>query len=107
MLDAETDVINEVDDTVENYRVIADYFKRPLVVTELEEKIGLLGRAVVDNLVVEINNGKLPGWLSSFVSLAWIVCRAELMSYDPGVGAACMLIGSFSAVSSPIFATKH
>jgi ABC-type multidrug transport system fused ATPase/permease subunit len=102
MLDAETDVLAEVDDTVENYRVIADYFKRPLVVAELEEKCTSFRKSTINNRIVEINNGKLPGWISNAVSLGWVLFGGWLVLYpapdgypDPGSG---ISVGSFFAV---------
>ena len=65
-------------DTVENYRVIADYFKRPLAVAELEESAANYGQAGTVNGLVELNNGKFPGWLSNTVSLAWVLFGGQL-----------------------------
>merc|ERR1711937_721488 len=54
----------------------------------------------MDNQYVEINNGKVPGWISSTVSLAWIAIGGWLVlneSRDPGSGIG---IGSFFCVLS-------
>ena len=92
-------------DTVENYRVIADYFKRPLAVAELEESAADYGQAGTVNGLVELNNGKFPGWLSNTVSLGWVlfgprhILTITLGLESPGacMGAARRLHGSAPA----------
>merc|ERR1719487_1650984 len=52
----ELSMITSVTSAVTNYRVVADYFKRPVVVSQIEENVDLFNEAVSDTSALRDNN---------------------------------------------------
>lgn len=76
---AEHAVHTEVEDTVDHYRLVVDYNKRPLVVEELGERVQEFYHAFIQDLLCRIHNEMFPVWLSSGVQLIWMIFGGNLV----------------------------
>ena len=60
---AEMSILRHIADTVENYRMIVDYNRRPLCAEEMVDNINALNKAVTDSGAVSTNTAACPQFL--------------------------------------------
>ena len=72
-------LLNHIDNTLENCRVVNDYCRRILLVNELDEKIGAYNDAVSDSAGIKVNSDYFPKWLSRILDSIWLIAGGRLV----------------------------
>merc|ERR1719265_703853 len=75
--DAEHDVVDHVGDTTSNYRLIADYHRRPVVVDKYVAEVKEFNRALTAQRRVLANDTAFPQWLSNVLQMVWVVVGGD------------------------------
>eukprot|EP00929_Paragymnodinium_shiwhaense_P080068 TRINITY_DN41736_c0_g5_i1.p1 TRINITY_DN41736_c0_g5~~TRINITY_DN41736_c0_g5_i1.p1 ORF type:complete len:839 (-),score=137.69 TRINITY_DN41736_c0_g5_i1:136-2544(-) len=65
--------LNELTDNLSNFRSVADYLKRPLIIDKVSEEIVAANAAVVFNAAVKTNNMAVLEWLSKLIEVLWVL----------------------------------
>jgi len=73
MHNKEDEIVDIVDSTVENYRLIADYRQRPPVIQAFESTVGSYNKARVASDIVMSNNIYFADWLTLLSTVVWTV----------------------------------
>eukprot|EP00746_Dinoflagellata_sp_MGD_P007118 gnl/MRDRNA2_/MRDRNA2_114051_c0_seq1.p1 gnl/MRDRNA2_/MRDRNA2_114051_c0~~gnl/MRDRNA2_/MRDRNA2_114051_c0_seq1.p1 ORF type:complete len:935 (+),score=199.99 gnl/MRDRNA2_/MRDRNA2_114051_c0_seq1:115-2919(+) len=66
-------LVAHVDSTVMNYRLIADYNRRPYFVDMYEKRIGQFNATVTQAGLITVNNRKFAPWVSTVIGGVYIV----------------------------------
>eukprot|EP00929_Paragymnodinium_shiwhaense_P080069 TRINITY_DN41736_c0_g6_i1.p1 TRINITY_DN41736_c0_g6~~TRINITY_DN41736_c0_g6_i1.p1 ORF type:complete len:880 (-),score=187.98 TRINITY_DN41736_c0_g6_i1:168-2807(-) len=88
-------LLQELTDNLGNFRTVADYYQRPLIIEKVKEEIDEYNKIKVFNAAVKTNNIAFLEWLDKMVQLAWVifggwkVCKAQV---DLGTFLATMAI---------------
>jgi ABC-type multidrug transport system fused ATPase/permease subunit len=85
-------LINEVGDMVAHYRSIADFFRRPKVAKQIEDRVIDFNAAVADVLAVRTNNEYCPKWISLTIMSIYIIGGGAL------VGQGYLGVGTYLAL---------
>ena len=84
----------QVNATITNYELIADYAKRPMLMDMISDEFKNLNGRIATNGIVFGNNVYFAKWLSKLLSLSWIfygglglgVARLGFRPFRPGLG---------------------
>jgi len=91
--EAHHELMLHADNTVSNYRMVADYFSRPLVVEECIDRIKVLNKRHTDMNAMTTNNEAFFQWVSRLIEFAWVLGGGLAVSQG-------MDLGSFLAILS-------
>jgi ABC-type multidrug transport system fused ATPase/permease subunit len=76
----ESALINHVGDCVTHYRVIADYYRRPMVASKIAKAIDVYNRAVISVGQTRTNSEWVPKWIAAFISANLIYQGGNLVA---------------------------
>jgi len=65
------DLCEDTQDTIQNYRLIADYFQRPKAVKSCKEKVAHFNKTSVNSSAINVNNTFAAKWLATALVGVW------------------------------------
>eukprot|EP00929_Paragymnodinium_shiwhaense_P080066 TRINITY_DN41736_c0_g3_i1.p1 TRINITY_DN41736_c0_g3~~TRINITY_DN41736_c0_g3_i1.p1 ORF type:complete len:839 (-),score=198.66 TRINITY_DN41736_c0_g3_i1:298-2814(-) len=65
--------LTELTDNIGNFRSVADYYQRPLIVQKVSEEIVHSNKSMVFNAAVKCNNLAALEWMSKIVEVTWVL----------------------------------
>merc|ERR1719454_722822 len=83
--------LDHVEDVTNNYRMVADYYRRPLVVDALSQRIHDFSHIHHEVEAVQSNNRAFPTWFALVVMCIWMAYGAAAVLRKQ------MLLGTFLA----------
>ena len=89
-------IIDSSEDITSNFRLVVDYYKRPLVVQDFVTRVKAFNRAGALSTAVRVNNEAFPAYLGLAVTFTWVVIGG-LAVRNPNV---MLPLGTFLAVLS-------
>merc|ERR1719456_899417 len=69
----QVEMVEHVGMCVMNFRIIADYFRRPLVVDQFEHKVADLNKATSNADIVQANNKGFAPLLTKVIIAFWVI----------------------------------
>merc|ERR1712100_765611 len=92
-------MVESINETVSNYRLISDYHKRESTVVDFNQKISKLNAKKKVEGVVTLNNEYMPTWLGTVLAGTWLFLgglRVVSGNNDPG-SSLTLSLGEFLA----------
>eukprot|EP00928_Gymnodinium_smaydae_P011913 TRINITY_DN14356_c0_g1_i2.p1 TRINITY_DN14356_c0_g1~~TRINITY_DN14356_c0_g1_i2.p1 ORF type:complete len:873 (-),score=191.78 TRINITY_DN14356_c0_g1_i2:103-2721(-) len=93
MAAAQNEVVHSISDTVNNYRLIADFAVRPFMVDRYETKIKAFNKRELVCKRMAINNAYLPPWLTTLL----VGCYMMLAPFQVETCGGTLTLGAFLA----------
>merc|ERR1719313_3023515 len=84
--------LDHVEDVTNNYRMVADYYRRPLVVDALSQRIHDFSHIHHEVEAVQSNNRAFPTWFALIVMAVWMAYGGQAVLQKK------MLLGTFLTV---------
>mmetsp|Transcript_55323 Transcript_55323/g.101379 ORF Transcript_55323/g.101379 Transcript_55323/m.101379 type:complete len:867 (-) Transcript_55323:87-2687(-) len=81
--ETQADLVGQIDRIADNYRMIADYNRRPFFVDRYSDLIGKFNKAAVQKALVLKNNAAFPAWLSLTCVAAYTFLGSKHHLDDP------------------------
>merc|ERR1719506_1756059 len=78
--DRMADVAASVRDTINNYRLVADYFQRPAAVERFLRRIKAYNGAAAASSACNTNNRYFPQWVAVTIQSFWILIGGLMIS---------------------------